>query len=91
LGVISENTMIYGLHRMGYDGRATVHGFCSTASIVLNEHQFNRGWIEMQLAHSDESVRAVYNAAEWLPGRRQMMEWWADYLDGAKGGHSPPD
>lgn len=84
-GVISENTMIFGLYRLGYHGRATVHGFRSTASIVLNEHQFNRDWIEMQLAHTDGSVRAVYNAAEWLPSRRQMMCWWADYLDQAAG------
>lgn len=83
-GVISENTMIFGLYRMGFIGRATVHGFRSTASTILNEHQFNRDWIEMQLAHSDGSVRAVYNAAEWLPGRRQMMCWWADYLDRAR-------
>jgi len=82
-GVISENTMIFGIYRMGYHSRATVHGLRSTASTVLNEHQFNRDWIEMQLAHADGSVRAIYNAAEWLPGRRQMMCWWADYLDQA--------
>ena len=80
-GVISENTLIYALYRLGYHGRATVHGFRSTASTVLNENQFNRDWIEMQLAHFDGSVRGVYNAAEWLPGRREMMQWWADHLD----------
>jgi integrase len=84
LGVISENTLIFALYRMGYHGRATVHGFRSTASMVLNEAQFNRDWIEAQLAHFDGSVRGVYNAAEWLPGRRQMMCWWADYLDGKR-------
>ncbi|MEP7209847.1 MAG: integrase arm-type DNA-binding domain-containing protein, partial [Alphaproteobacteria bacterium] len=56
-GVISENTLIYALYRMGYHGRATVHGFRSTASTILNEQQFNRDWIEMQLAHVDGSVR----------------------------------
>lgn len=79
--VISENTMLYALYRMGYHGRATVHGFRKTASTVLNEQNYNRDWIEMQLAHSEGSVRSVYNAAEWLPGRREMMCWWADYLD----------
>jgi hypothetical protein len=69
---------------MGYHGRATVHGFRSTASAILNEHQFNRDWVEIQLAHSEDSVRAVYNAAEWLPGRRKMMEWWAEYLAEAR-------
>jgi len=76
-GVISENTLIFALYRMGYHSRATVHGFRATASTALNEAQFNRDWIEMQLAHFDGSVRGVYNAAEWLPGRRKMMSWWA--------------
>ena len=84
LGVISENTLLFALYRMGYHSRATVHGFRSTASTVLNEAQFNRDWIEAQLAHFDGTVRGVYNAAEWLPGRRQMMCWWADYLDGKR-------
>jgi integrase len=75
--VISENTLIFALYRMGYHSRATVHGFRSTASTALNEAQFNRDWIEMQLAHFDGGVRGVYNAAEWLPGRRKMMSWWA--------------
>jgi integrase len=80
-GVISENTMIYALYRLGYRSRVTVHGFRSTASTILNEAHFNRDWIEMQLAHADGSVRGIYNAAEWLPGRRKMMTWWADQLD----------
>jgi integrase len=83
-GVISENTMLYALYRLGYHGRATVHGFRSTASTILNENHFNRDWIEVQLAHADRSVRAVYNAAEWLPGRREMLNWWADYLANAR-------
>jgi integrase len=81
LGVISENTLLFALYRMGYRRRATVHGFRSLASTVLNEAQFNRDWIEMQLAHADNSVRGVYNAAEWLSGRREMLQWWADLLD----------
>jgi integrase len=83
-GVMSENTLLFALYRMGYHKRATVHGFRSTASTVLNEAQFNRDWVEMQLAHFDGSVRGIYNAAEWLPGRRQMMNWWANYLDGER-------
>ena len=86
LGVMSENTLLFALYRMGYRKRATVHGFRSLASTVLNEAQFNRDWIEMQLAHADSSVRGVYNAAEWLSGRRTMLQWWADYLDAQNGG-----
>ena len=55
-----------------------------TASTILNEHGFNRDWVELQLSHvEDNQVRAAYNAAQWLPGRREMLVWWADYLDKA--------
>ena len=83
---ISENTMLYGLYRLGFHGRATVHGFRSTASTALNEAGFNRDWVEKQLAHEDSSVRGVYNAAEYLDGRRRMMNWWEDYLHKVEGG-----
>ena len=81
-GVMSENTMIYALYRMGYHSRATVHGFRGTASTVLNEKGFNSDWIERQLAHVDsDEVRSAYNSAQWLSQRRGMMIWWASYLD----------
>jgi integrase len=70
---------------MGYHGRATVHGFRSTASTILNEHEFNPDWIERQLAHVDaNAIRGIYNSAEWITGRRKMLCWWSDYLDRAK-------
>ncbi|ESY07325.1 tyrosine-type recombinase/integrase [Mesorhizobium sp. RSR565B] len=84
-GVISQNTLIYALYRMGYHSRATVHGFRGTASTVLNEHGFNRDWIERQLAHTERSdVRAAYNTAEWLADRQKMLIWWSNYLDDAR-------
>lgn len=81
-GVISENTLLFAVYRMGYHSRATIHGFRTTASTILNEKQFNRDWIEMQLAHFDGSVRGVYNTAEWLAGRREMMQWWGNFVGG---------
>jgi integrase len=83
---MSENTMLYALYRMGYHSRATGHGFRSTASTILNEHEFRPDVIERQLAHSERNrVRAAYNHAQYLPERRKMMQWWADYLDKASG------
>jgi len=80
---MSENTMLYGLYRMGYHSRATGHGFRSTASTILNEHGFREDVIERQLAHGERnSVRAAYNHAQYLQERRAMMQWWADFLDG---------
>ena len=79
---MSENTILYALYRMGYHSRATGHGFRSTASTILNEHGFRADVIERQLAHSERNaVRAAYNHAQYLPERRKMMQWWADYLD----------
>ena len=79
---MSENTMLYALYRMGYHSRATGHGFRSTASTILNEHGFRADVIERQLAHTERnSVRAAYNHAQYLSERREMMQWWADYLD----------
>jgi len=80
-GHMSENTVLYGLYRMGYHSRATGHGFRSTASTVLNEHGFPPDVIERQLAHGErDKIRAAYNYAQYLPERRKMMQWWADYL-----------
>ncbi len=79
---MSANTMIFALYRMGYHSRATGHGFRSTASTVLNENEFRPDVIERQLAHGERNkVRAAYNHAQYLPERRKMMQWWADYLD----------
>lgn len=80
--IMSENTVLYALYRMGYHSRATGHGFRSTASTILNEHGFRADVIERQLAHGERnSVRAAYNHAQYLAERREMMQWWADFLD----------
>jgi len=63
-----------------------VHGFRGVASTVLNENGFESDWIERQLAHVEGNAsRAAYNAAEWLPQRRRMLQWWADHLDALSG------
>ena len=83
--MMSENTILYALYRMGYHGRATGHGFRATASTILNEQGYNRDHIERQLAHGEgDAVRAAYNHAQYLPERRKMMQDWADYFMGAR-------
>ncbi|MDT0215829.1 tyrosine-type recombinase/integrase [Alcaligenes sp. AB3] len=80
---ISENTLLFALYRLGYRGKMTAHGFRSLASTVLNEQSsFERDVIERQLAHKEtDAVRAAYNRAQYLPQRRELMAWWADWLD----------
>lgn len=81
-GTISENRMLDIMYRMGYRGKATVHGFRGLASTVLNESgRFQPDWIEAQLAHAPRGVRAAYNSAKYLTHRREMLQWWADFLD----------
>jgi integrase len=80
--LMSENTMLFAMYRMGYHSRATPHGFRATASTILNEKGFNRDHIERQLAHGErDKVRATYNHAQYLTERHKMMQWWADHLD----------
>ena len=82
---MSENTVLYALYRMGYHGRATGHGFRSTATTVLNEMGFPSDAIERQLAHGErDKVRAAYNKALYLDKRTEMMQTWANYLDSVK-------
>ena len=68
---------------MGYDNSQHVHhGFRTTASTLLNELGWNSDWIERQLARVQRNkVRAAYNKAQYLEGRREMMQAYADHLD----------
>lgn len=85
---LSANTLNVALRTLGYSqDQMTAHGFRHMASTLLHE---SRKWrsevIERQLAHADKnSIRAVYNAAEYIEERKQMMQWWADRLDSLAG------
>ena len=80
---MSEVTLNHALRRLGYgNDRHVHHGFRTTASTNLNEMGWNSDWIESQLAHvSTNKVRASYNKAQYLEGRREMMQVYADWLD----------
>lgn len=83
---ISENTLNAALRRLGYTSdQMTSHGFRSMASTRLNELRYEPDVIEAQLAHVDRnSVRRIYNRAQYENKRRAMMQAWADYLDDLK-------
>ncbi|WP_278385999.1 tyrosine-type recombinase/integrase, partial [Alteromonas mediterranea] len=89
---MSDNTMRMAIFRMGYDGetkgksKANPHGFRATASSILNETGFNPDAIERQLSHMERNgVRAAYtHHARYLEERKEMMQWWSDYLDSLK-------
>jgi len=64
----------------------TPHDLRRTASTALNEAGFNPDWVEKCLAHERQNTRKVYNKAEYVAGRRHMMQEWANMLDAWKVG-----
>ena len=82
---LSEGAARKALARLGFLDQITPHGFRHMASTRLNEMGFNSDWIERQLAHKDpNATRTAYNHAEYLEQRAEMVQAWADYLDGLK-------
>jgi integrase len=58
-----------------------IHDFRRTASTHLHEAGFNSDWIEKSLAHETKGIRGVYNKAQYADQRRDMLKWWADFVD----------
>lgn len=79
---MSEASINQVFKRIGYTGKVTGHGFRHTMSTILHEEGFNTAWIETQLAHVDKNaIRGTYNHALYLEGRKEMMQWYGDYVD----------
>ncbi|CAM8376078.1 TPA: tyrosine-type recombinase/integrase [Klebsiella pneumoniae] len=78
---MSEASINQVFKRIGYTGKVTGHGFRHTMSTILHEEGFNTAWIETQLAHVDKNaISGTYNHAQYMEGRREMMQWYSDYL-----------
>ena len=83
----SDTVFLMALRRLGYEGRQTGHGFRHIASTILNEHGYPADHIEAQLSHKAQGVRGIYNKAQYLEQRTQMMQWYADHLDSLEAGN----
>ena len=79
---------------MGYSKEVmTAHGFRAMGRTIMDEVLGERvDLIEHQLAHrvKDPNGRA-YNRTAHLPAQREMMQRWADYLDGLRAMHNSLD
>jgi integrase len=86
---LSDVALLAALRRIGYEKtEMTVHGFRAMARTILDERlKFRPDFVEHQLAHAvkDPNGRA-YNRTAFLDERHEMMQKWADYLDGLKNG-----
>jgi integrase len=86
---LSDNGVRTALRTLGYTNeQISPHGFRAMARTILDEVlNFPLDWIEHQLAHAvrDPNGRA-YNRTKHITQRQQMMQTWADYLDGLASG-----
>lgn len=85
---IGHTTINSVIDRLEINGaRFVPHGLRATASSILNEAGFRFDVIERQLAHRDRNrVRGIYNQAEYAHERREMLQWWSDYVDALRAG-----
>ena len=84
---MSATTLNRAIEYLGWKGTFAAHGFRSTASSLLNEMGHRPDIIERQLAHKDpNTIRGIYNQAEYIDERREMLQQWADFLDGLQVG-----
>jgi len=61
---------------------ATLHGFRSLFSTSANNAAFDGTVVEVALGHTIPGVAGVYNKAQYVEKRRELMQWWADKLVG---------
>lgn len=84
---ISETSVRKLLHNAGFKNRHTAHGFRSLFSSVLHEEgHFRSEAIEAQLAHRVQGVKGIYLRAEFKQERRQLMEWYSNWLCSSNAG-----
>jgi len=83
---LSDNALISGLRRMGYTKEEFVpHSFRAMFSTIANENSKDRNAIEALLAHKNTNeVEGAYNRAEYKEQKREIISWYADYLEGVK-------
>ena len=80
---IAHSTLNQAIRALEFDVRDfVIHDFRRTASTHMHEAGFNSDVIEKALAHETGGIRGVYNRAQYADQRRDMLQWWADFVDG---------
>jgi integrase len=79
---IAKSTLNVAVRALEIDVRDfVIYDFRRTASTHLHEAGFNSDWIEKCLAHETRGIRGVYNRAQYADHRREMLQWWSDFVD----------
>ncbi len=78
----SHNAMNQAMGSITFDiPPFTIHDLRRTGSTLLHEKGFPSDAIEKALNHQIKGVRGVYNRAEYAEQRRQMLQFWGDYVE----------
>lgn len=59
----------------------TIHDLRRTASTLLHENGWPSDVVEKALNHTIGGVRGVDNRAEYADQRREMLQFWADFIE----------
>lgn len=79
---ISDNTLRMLLRRGGISkDEFTPHGFRAMFSTIANDNNYSSEIIELCLAHTVGGVKGVYDRSHKLEAKRELMQWWGDYLE----------
>lgn len=83
---MSESALNYAIKALGFGKAQDFHGLRGLFSTTLNElsttHKLSSEIIELCLAHEQkDAVRSAYNHALRLDEKRDLMQFWADYID----------
>lgn len=63
-----------------------IHDLRRTGSTMLHEMGYPPHIIERALNHVQDGIGGVYNKAQWLTERAQMLQQWANYLEALEAG-----
>jgi len=75
------------LKRLDFGDEIVPHGFRAMFSTIANEHGKDRDVIEALLSHVEkDKVRGAYNRAEYVEKKKEVVQWYADYLEEVKNG-----
>ena len=85
---VHRDTLSKILRESGLRGVTVTHGFRATLRTIAREELgIDKDVLEAQLAHAKkDEIQAAYDRTQFLKERHDLMQRWADYLNGlAKG------
>jgi len=85
---ISENTINKAYKKMGLKkGEISTHSWRNLFRTTVEEnqhiHRFSKSVMKALMHHAiaDDSVEAAYNRATYDEAKRELIQWYADYID----------